>query len=103
MEPRAPRSSAGRLTQERRKARVAQGRPSQAWRTEALEGRLLLAGTPELLANVNAGTRPSNPGQFTQVGSTVFFAASNSAIERELWRTDGTAAGTMLVKDIRPG
>lgn len=22
---------------------------------------------------------------------------------RELWRTDGTAAGTMMIKDIRPG
>jgi ELWxxDGT repeat protein len=37
------------------------------------------------------------------MGGTVFFTASTPATGRELWRTDGTAGGTQLVKDINPG
>lgn len=39
------------------------------------------------------------PGSiFTQLGSQVFFVARG-----ELWKTDGTTDGTVMVKDIRPG
>jgi ELWxxDGT repeat protein len=37
------------------------------------------------------------------VNGTLFFAANDGARGAELWRSDGTAAGTMLVKDIFPG
>lgn len=33
----------------------------------------------------------------------VFFFGSNSTYGRELWKTDGTLAGTTIVKDISPG
>ena len=37
-------------------------------------------------------------------GSALFyFVASNSANGQEVWRSDGTAAGSFLLKDIRPG
>lgn len=36
-------------------------------------------------------------------GYKAFFAASNEAAGEELWVTDGTAAGTKMVKDINPG
>jgi ELWxxDGT repeat protein len=52
---------------------------------------------------VNAGTETSDPGQFTAVGDTIYFAASDDDRGRELWKTDGTAAVTVFVKDIRPG
>jgi ELWxxDGT repeat protein len=45
----------------------------------------------------------SNPQKFAQVGSTVFFAASDTANGTELWKTDGTPGGTMLVRDILVG
>src|SRR5262245_55228524 len=70
---------------------------------EALEERWVPDGTPVLLRNVNLGTLASNPGQFTAVGTTTFFAASDPDHGRELWKTNGTAAGTVLVKDINPG
>lgn len=38
-----------------------------------------------------------------RLGDLVLFTASTSATGRELWRTDGTEAGTELVKDIRFG
>jgi ELWxxDGT repeat protein len=37
------------------------------------------------------------------VGNTLFFRADNEVNGSELWKSDGTAAGTVLVKDIRPG
>jgi ELWxxDGT repeat protein len=40
---------------------------------------------------------------FTDVNGTAFFFADNGTTGRELWKTDGTAAGTTLVKDINPG
>lgn len=36
-------------------------------------------------------------------GYKAFFAASNEAAGEELWVTDGTVAGTKMVKDINPG
>jgi ELWxxDGT repeat protein len=36
----------------------------------------------------------------TTIGSRVFFSAHYG---QELWTSDGTAAGTMMVKDINPG
>ena len=37
------------------------------------------------------------------VGGTLFFRACDAAGGRELWKSDGTAAGTVRVKDIWPG
>jgi ELWxxDGT repeat protein len=39
----------------------------------------------------------------TDLGGTLFFAADDGGTGQELWTSDGTAAGTVLVKDIRPG
>jgi ELWxxDGT repeat protein len=38
----------------------------------------------------------------TVVGSTLYFAANDGNLGGELWKTNGTTAGTVLVKDIRP-
>ncbi len=45
----------------------------------------------------------SNPLELTVVGSNCFFAASNTANGRELWKTDGTTGGTSLYLDVNPG
>ena len=39
-------------------------------------------------------------GQLAQVNDVVFFAGTDAANGNELWKTDGTLAGTALVKDI---
>lgn len=39
----------------------------------------------------------------TAVGNTLFLRATDGVHGIELWRSDGTAAGTTLVKDILPG
>lgn len=45
-------------------------------------------------------SRSSSPQELTVVGSTLFFTADDGVHGRELWKSDGTFAGTVLVKDI---
>lgn len=45
----------------------------------------------------------SSGGRVGVVGSNYFFTASTAETGEELWVTDGTEAGTRMVKDIRPG
>jgi ELWxxDGT repeat protein len=44
----------------------------------------------------------SYPHRLTPVGGTLFFVADDGVHGFELWKSDGTAAGTTLVKDIIP-
>ena len=39
---------------------------------------------------------------FTEVNGVMYFSANDGTHGTELWRTDGTAAGTFLLKDIDP-
>ena len=45
----------------------------------------------------------SDPQYLTNVGGTVYFTADDGDNGRELWKSDGTAAGTVMVEDIRVG
>lgn len=62
-----------------------------------------VAGTT-LIKDVNPGATSSNPvggdDGFTIVGTTLYFTADDGTTGRELWKTDGTTAGTVLVKDL---
>jgi ELWxxDGT repeat protein len=64
------------------------------------------AGTA-LVKDILPGTASASPAGFTAVGGTVVFRASNGTTTglqgNELWKTDGTEAGTVLLKDIRSG
>jgi ELWxxDGT repeat protein len=56
----------------------------------------------KLVKDVNPNT-DANPSGYTLVNGTSYFTADDGIHGTELWRTDGTAAGTSLVKDITPG
>lgn len=51
----------------------------------------------------SSGDTGSEPFGFTSAGGVTYFAATTPQTGRELWRSDGTAAGTTLVADIAPG
>jgi ELWxxDGT repeat protein len=69
-------------------------------RLEALEDRFLPSGAPQLLKDVSTGMLQNS---FVDVNEVTFFAASDGIHGFELWRSDGSAAGTQMVKDINPG
>ncbi|MEY2425920.1 MAG: hypothetical protein QOI61_1492 [Actinomycetota bacterium] len=55
------------------------------------------------VADIDAGLNGSGPNNLTRFGDIALFQAFDQAHGYELWQTDGTAAGTSLVKDINPG
>lgn len=73
----------------------------ELWRSDGTE-----TGTV-LVKDINPGSGGSVEywwqSELTDVNGTLFLAAHNGTIGRELWKSDGTAAGTALVKDINPG
>lgn len=72
---------------------------------ERLERRTLLAGTPAILKDLNLAGATGND-EITDravIGSTLFFTANDGSHGPELWKSDGTPAGTSLVKDIFAG
>ncbi len=61
------------------------------------------AQTPALLKDINNAISSSNPrGMTNGNNNTVFFSANDGVHGRELWKTGGTEASTVLVKDINP-
>jgi ELWxxDGT repeat protein len=48
-------------------------------------------------------TYNSYPHYLTNVNGTLFFAGDDGLHGTELWKSDGTTAGTVMVKDIFPG
>ena len=69
---------------------------------ESLDQRLPLAAN--FVKDINLfDAGGSNPGGAVEVNGTLFFRASNGINGYELWKSDGTDAGTVLVKDIRSG
>lgn len=74
---------------------------SEPWKTDGTS-----AGT-QMLADINPGSANSGPGPFMNANGVLVFPASDTAAPTphgsELWTSDGTAAGTVLLKDINPG
>ena len=60
-------------------------------------------GLIQLTRVINTALPAALPGEFVSMGDYALFSATDVAHGREVWRTDGTAAGTYLIKDIRPG
>ena len=56
-----------------------------------------------LVKDINPGSASSGPGAMGVIGETLFFGAFDPVSGQELWKSDGTETGTVLVKDINPG
>lgn len=59
----------------------------------------------ELVRDVDAriDNGDSSPAGFLTLNGVTYFGAQDGVTGRNLWRTDGTASGTWLVKDLRAG
>ena len=72
----------------------------ELWRTDGTGPGTLLT------RDINPGAADSWPGvgsNFVAAAGTLFFVAYTNSAGYELWKTDGTPAGTALVRDIYPG
>lgn len=67
--------------------------------TDGMEVWRQTPGGGAQVANIRPGVTGSNPDDFIATSDAVYFTADNGQNGRELWRTDGTTAGTRLVKD----
>jgi hypothetical protein len=74
-------------------------------------GSLAFAQAPTLVVDLQPGTDSSSPSRFTVLGTDLLFTADDDSGSltagvdngREWYKTDGTAANTSFVADIRPG
>ncbi|HEX5716667.1 MAG TPA: ELWxxDGT repeat protein, partial [Thermoanaerobaculia bacterium] len=74
----------------------------------ALISGAALAQTPAPVKDVNTSTTGGTwqwpfEAPFVEMGGVLYFTSSDGIHGTELWRTDGTAAGTRMVKDVCPG
>jgi ELWxxDGT repeat protein len=72
----------------------------ELWKSDGTEGGTVLV--KDILPGAGT-TYGDEPGQLTALGGTVFLGADDGVKGAELWKSDGTDAGTVLVKDINAG
>jgi ELWxxDGT repeat protein len=56
-----------------------------------------------IVKDIASGAAWSSPTNLTRLGERIYFVADDGRSGREPWMTDGTEAGTMQLRDIRPG
>ena len=72
----------------------------ELWRSDGTEAGTLL------VKDINPGVEDSMEESYQSIATTggmLFFCATDGTRGRELWQSDGSEAGTVLVKDINPG
>ena len=80
---------------------------AELWKSDGTQaGTVKLATFSETFADypVSSGTLFANISSIGNIyKDTVYFAVNTGAKGAQLWKTDGTANGTVLVKDMEPG
>jgi ELWxxDGT repeat protein len=81
------------------------GRHGSPLHLEALEPRLVPSLTPHLLKDIHPGSASSLffPTTFVNVNGMAYFPADDGVHGMQLWKSNGTAAGTVMVRVIYPG
>lgn len=78
------------------------GSGSELWKSDGTTAGTFMI--KEINPGLTGGLQNSgNPNYFCVLNGKIYFSATTVANGTELWVTDGTAAGTVLVKDINPG
>jgi ELWxxDGT repeat protein len=66
----------------------------------AMSGTLLLGQSVNLIKDINPGVADGNPAEILSYNGQLIFQADSEDTGVELWISDGTEAGTRLLKDI---
>ncbi|MBH8578184.1 DUF4347 domain-containing protein [Nostocaceae cyanobacterium CENA369] len=74
-----------------------------AFESATLEAYEAVLAKPYLVKDIQLGSNSSSPSELINVNGTLYFIADDGTYGRELWKSDGTATGTVLVKDIYTG
>src|SRR5262249_5059384 len=74
---------------------------AELWESDGTEAGTVLV--KDIRNGVAGSFNESAPGFLTDVNGTLFFSADDGLRGIELWKSDGTEAGTVWVKDINPG
>jgi ELWxxDGT repeat protein len=73
------------------------------WKTDGTAAGTQLVKAVNTGGFIGADDAPTPSAHLTLVGDTLFFAAGDKSTGVELWKSDGTEAGTGLVKDLNTG
>jgi ELWxxDGT repeat protein len=68
---------------------------------QALESRTMFSAS--LVKDINATFTGANPQNFVSCNGKLYFTANDSVHGTQLWKSDGTAAGTIPVTNLVPG
>src|SRR5262249_33897140 len=68
---------------------------------EALEDRTVLS--PTLVTEIKDTTASSDPSNLVNVNGALYFTANDGAHGTQLWKSDGSAAGTVMLTDLNEG
>src|SRR5262249_40136347 len=74
---------------------------NELFRSDGTGGGTVLV--KDINPNFGYGPAGSNPSSLTNVNGTPFFPANDGVNGTELWMSDGSGAGTVMVKDINSG
>jgi ELWxxDGT repeat protein len=75
---------------------------SSSWGNELY--KITSTGTVDIVKDIYTGSATGSfPSNLKAVGNTLFFSADGNGTRRELYKSDGTSAGTIIVKDINIG
>lgn len=71
----------------------------ELWKTDGTTAGTVMFNINQVYTSTG-GTQGSDPSALTNVNGTLFFVANDGVHGRELWKSNGTAEGTVMVKDL---
>lgn len=78
-------------------------RRNELWKSDGTEAGTVLVKHFDTGTDDNGIPLDAQPRHLTAVGNTLFFDLTTKSHGNELWKSDGTPGGTVLVKDIYNG